>query len=48
MERSVVLIHNPNPTGGVNKLDLRERGAVPGLGVWEMNFTADVVSLPHD
>lgn len=42
-----MIIHE-NPGGGVMDLDMRGEGAVPGLGVYNLRFTSDVVSLDHD
>lgn len=42
-KRTLMIIHE-NPGGGVMDLDLRGEGAVPGLGVYNLRFTSDVVS----
>lgn len=42
-KRSLMIIHE-NPGGGAMDLDLRGEGAVPGLGVYNLRFTSDVVS----
>ena len=43
-KRSLMVLHE-NPGGGAIDLDLRGEGAVPGLGVYNLRFTSDVVSL---
>lgn len=43
-KRSLMVIHE-NPGGGAIDLDLRGEGAVPGLGVYNLRFTSDVVSF---
>lgn len=46
-KRSLMVVHE-NPGGGVMDLDMRGEGAVPGLGVYNLRFTSDVVSLRVD
>ena len=43
--RAVKLVYNPHPTGGINALEERTGGIVPGLGGYELMFRAPVVSL---
>jgi len=43
--RAVKLVYNPHPTGGINALEERTGGVVPGLGGYELMFRAPVVSL---
>ncbi|ORX40882.1 hypothetical protein BD324DRAFT_612440 [Kockovaella imperatae] len=38
--RELILLYNPDPTGGVNSLDARVDGDVPGLGPYVLNFAA--------
>jgi hypothetical protein len=42
--RAVKLVYNPHPTGGINALEERTAGEVPGLGGYELMFRAPVVS----
>ena len=43
-KRSLMVIHEL-PGGGTADLDLRGEGGVSGLGVYNLRFTSDVVSL---
>jgi hypothetical protein len=44
--RAVKLVYNPHPTGGINSLEERAGGQVPGLGGYDLMFRAPVVSPP--
>lgn len=44
-KRHIMLVYNPNPSGGTNELHDRANGFVPGLGVWEMTMVSDVVRV---
>lgn len=43
--RIVKLVYNPHPTGGINSLEERAGGEVPGIGGYDLMFRAPVVSL---
>ncbi|ORY31277.1 hypothetical protein BCR39DRAFT_527254 [Naematelia encephala] len=45
VKRSIMLIYNPNPTGGVNELDERTSGQVAGLGVYDLKLSSDVFTI---
>jgi hypothetical protein len=40
--RCICLIYNPDPTGGINSLDMRQDGVVPGLGIFDSRLASDV------
>ncbi len=44
VERTIMLIYNPHPTGGVTELDEGASGFAPGLGMYELRMMSDVVS----
>jgi hypothetical protein len=43
IRRTVMILYNPHPTGGVSDLDERLSGFVEGIGPWELTMFADVV-----
>lgn len=43
--RSIMVLHNPNPAGGSNDLDVRQSGFAPGVGVWDLKIFSDVVGF---
>lgn len=43
--RSVEVIYNPNPGGGVNQLDERISSSAPDLGEYHLRMTAEEVSV---
>lgn len=43
--KAIMVMHNPNPTGGFSDLDMRQSGFAPGIGVWDLKIFSDVVSL---
>lgn len=44
-KRTLMLIYNPDPSGGVTELDERISGFASGLGMYELRATSPVVSL---
>ena len=38
-----MLVHNPNPSGGVTDLAVQMNGFVEGLGVWDIRMWTDAV-----
>lgn len=46
VKRTMMFVYNPNPNGGVVVLDERPSGSVPGLGLYQVEFSSDVVSFP--
>lgn len=43
--KSIMVMHNPNPTGSFSDLDMRHNGFVQGIGLWDLKIFSDVVSL---
>ncbi len=46
-QRTMMFVYNPNPNGGIVPLDERCTGDVSGLGVYDIKFSSDVVSLRY-
>jgi hypothetical protein len=46
VKRFIGIVHNPNPSMGVNVLDDRWRSFIEGLGMVEGRCGSDVVSVP--
>jgi hypothetical protein len=44
--RAIMIMHNPSPSNSFSDLDLRQRDYAPGLGIYELRISSDVVSLP--
>jgi hypothetical protein len=44
--RAIMIMHNPSTTNSFSDLDLRQRDYAPGLGIYELRISSDVVSLP--
>ena len=42
--RTVMLVYNPNPSGGTVNLDERSTGFVAGVGMYEITLKSDIVS----
>lgn len=43
-KRSIMLMYNPDPNGGVTEFDDCPNGYAPGLGIWNARYRSDVVS----
>jgi hypothetical protein len=43
-KRTIMIIYNPNPTGGVTSLDEQVSGFAEGVGVYKWRMSADEVS----
>lgn len=41
-KRSIMLMYNPDPNGGVTDYDDCANGYAPGLGIWNARFSSDV------
>lgn len=41
-KRSIMLMYNPDPNGGVTEYDDCANGYAPGLGIWNARFSSDV------
>lgn len=44
-KRHIMIVYNPNTSGGTSELNDRANGFVTGLGVWELTMVSDVVSF---
>jgi hypothetical protein len=44
-KRTIMIIYNPNQSGGVTQLDEQVSGFVPGVGVYEWRMLAEEVRL---
>jgi hypothetical protein len=43
-KRTIMLLYNPHPTGGVSALSETASGYADGIGVWDLTLFSDVVS----
>jgi hypothetical protein len=47
VDRKLMLIYNPDPTGGASGFDDQTDGFIKGLGVWSLNMISDIVGFSY-